>query len=97
MSTPTITRNAGAGRFELEDAPDEGQLTFRETDGKLTLLHTEVAEEREGEGVGSALVREALTYAEEADLTVVPECRFVASWLERHPDRAAELDVAEPS
>lgn len=96
-STPTITHNAEAGRFELEGAPEEGQLTFHEDDGRLTLVHTGVAEEREGEGVGSALVREALAYAQAADLTVVPECGFVASWLERHPDRAAELDISEPS
>jgi uncharacterized protein len=92
-----ITRNAEAGRFELSDAPEQGQLSFRETGGRLTLVHTEVADAREGEGVGSALVREALRYAEEADLTVVPKCTFVANWLEKHPDRAAELDIAEAS
>jgi predicted GNAT family acetyltransferase len=42
-------------------------------------------------------VREALAYAQESDLTVVPECGFVANWLERHPDRAAELDITEPT
>lgn len=92
-----ITRNAEAGRFELSDAPEDGQLRFRESGGRLTLVSTEVAEARAGEGVGSALVREALRYAEEAELTVVPECSFVASWLDEHPDRAAELDIAETS
>jgi uncharacterized protein len=91
----TITHDADAGRFEVADAPEEGQLSFRAADGRLTLLHTEVADEREGEGVGSALVREALAYAQREGLTIVPECAFVASWLERHPDRAAELDIAD--
>lgn len=94
-SPPTIVRNAEAGRFELVDAPEQGQLAFREDEGRLTLVHTEVADRLEGEGIGSALVREALAYAEDAGLTVVPECPFVASWLERHPDRAGELDIAE--
>jgi uncharacterized protein len=89
-----IVRNEAAGRFELEAAPDQGQLTYRQADGRLTLVHTEVADALEGEGVGSALVREALAHAEREGLTVVPECPFVASWLERHPDRAAELDIA---
>jgi uncharacterized protein len=94
-SPPTIIRNAAAERFELADAADQGQLVFREGDEQLTLVHTEVADELGGEGVGSALVREALAYAEREELTVVPECSFVASWLERHPDRAAELDIIE--
>jgi uncharacterized protein len=91
---PTITRNADADRFEVADAPDQAHLGFREDGGRLVLIHTEVADEFEGEGVGSALVREALAYAQREDLTIVPECAFVARWLERHPDRAAELDVA---
>jgi predicted GNAT family acetyltransferase len=39
-------------------------------------------------------VREALDYAEEQGLAIVPECDFVAAWLDKHPERAAELDVA---
>lgn len=94
-SAPTIVRNEAAGRFELADASDRGQLTYHEENGRLTLVHTEVADDLEGEGIGSALVREALAYAEREGLTVVSECPFVTSWLERHPDRAAELDIAD--
>ncbi|MDX1621436.1 MAG: GNAT family N-acetyltransferase [Nitriliruptorales bacterium] len=87
--TPKITRNDG--RYVLEEAPDEGFLKFEESDGRLILIHTQVADEREGQGVGSALVRFALDDAEERGLTVVPECNFVAGWLERHPDRAERI------
>jgi uncharacterized protein len=93
---PVIVRNEDAGRFELVDPPGNGRLEYRQGSGELTLVHTEVDDELEGEGVGSALVREALAYAEHEDLTVVPQCGFVASWLDRHPDRAAELDIAAP-
>lgn len=92
---PDIVRNEPRGRFELGGAPDKGYLAFQQGDGRLTLVHTEVADDLEGEGVGSALVRAALDHAETEGLTVVPQCGFVAGWLERHPDRAAELDVAE--
>lgn len=92
---PTIVRNDGAGRFELATSPDQGQLAFDEGDGRLTLVHTEVDDDLEGQGVGSALVRAALDHAEREGLTVVPACPFVATWLDRHPDRAAELEVAD--
>lgn len=94
--SPEITRNEQAGRFELAADPDAGRLEFRRDDRGLVLVHTEVADRLEGEGVASALVREALDHAEAEGLAVVPECEFVAGWLERHPDRAAELDVVSP-
>jgi predicted GNAT family acetyltransferase len=94
--TPTVVRNDDTGRFELASAPDDGRLEFREGDGRLTLVHTEVDDRLEGQGVGSALVRAALDHAEREDLTVVPECGFVRSWLDRHPDRADQLDIAHP-
>jgi uncharacterized protein len=91
---PAITHDQDAGRFELVDAPDAAHLAYRQGDGRLRLTGTEVADEFEGQGVGSALVRRALAYAEAHDLTIVPECSFVSGWLDRHPDRAAELSIA---
>lgn len=91
--SPEITRNEQAGRFELAADPDAGRLEYRRDARGLVLVHTEVADRLEGEGVGSALVREALAHAEAEQLPVVPECRFVAGWLDRHPERAAELDI----
>ena len=89
-----IVRNDEEGRFVLEDAPQDGFIEFEESDGRLRLIHTEVADEREGQGLGSALVRGALDDAERRGLTVVPECEFVAGWLDRHPERAERLDIA---
>ncbi|MDX1621696.1 MAG: GNAT family N-acetyltransferase [Nitriliruptorales bacterium] len=91
--TPSITRDDDASRYVLEDAPEDGFLVFDESNGRLILIHTEVADDREGQGIGSALVRFALEDAEERGLTVVPECNFVSGWLERHPDRAEDLDA----
>ena len=93
---PEIIRNDERGRFELAEAPDTTYLNFRLAEGRLTLTHTEVDDDLEGQGVGSALVRAALDHAEAEGLVIVPECGFVASWLDRHPDRAAELDIATP-
>jgi uncharacterized protein len=93
---PTVVRNDARGRFEFADAPDRAYLDFREEDGRLVLVHTEVDDDLEGQGVGSALVRAGLDDAASRGVPIVPECRFVADWLERHPDRADELDVVAP-
>lgn len=91
---PHITRDDEAQRFVLAEAPEDGYLDFEQTATELILRHTEVDGALEGRGVGGALVRAALDHAEEAGLTVVPRCGFVAGWLDRHPERAAELDIA---
>lgn len=96
QAQPEVVRNEQTQRFEIADAPEDAHLSYRWSGDRLVLVHTEVADELEGRGVGSALVREALRYAEDERLTVVPECAFVASWLERHPERAAELDIVSP-
>jgi uncharacterized protein len=90
-----IIRDDAAGRFALVDPPGGGRLDFRQEGTKLTLVRTVVDDDLEGAGVGSALVAAALDHAVRAGLTVIPQCPFVASWLERHPDRAAQLDIAE--
>lgn len=93
---PEIAHNQETERFELAQVPSAAYLDYHRDTGRLILTHTEVGDELEGKGVGSALVKEALAHADNENLTVVPECRFVAGWLDRHPDRAAELDIAAP-
>lgn len=93
---PGIIHNQQTSRFELVNAPERAHLNYYLEDRRLTLVHTEVADEFEGQGIGSTLVRAALIYADEHDLAIVPVCPFVTGWLERHPDRAAQLDILEP-
>jgi predicted GNAT family acetyltransferase len=52
----------------------------------LKLIHTEVPEELEGKGVGTAIVTKALQYARDNNLKVIPICPFVQAFLKRHPE-----------
>ncbi len=54
----------------------------------LIFTHTEVPEESEGGGVGSALVKAALDDVRAQGMQVVPQCPFVAAYIERHPEYA---------
>src|SRR4051794_28462908 len=86
--TVKVENNEGAQQFETTVDGHRGLLTYSESDGKLYLLHTEVADELEGHGVGSALVRAAADYARERKLGLVPFCSFARAWLDRHHEYA---------
>ena len=75
------------------DGEVAGELVWRESrDGSaVVLVHTEVADGHEGQGVGSALVRTALDELAAADRTIRPDCPFVREWLERHPDHPVRV------
>jgi hypothetical protein len=60
----------------------EGQGLFQKV---LVMPHTVVNPQYEGRGVGSALVREALSWARKIGAQVDPQCSFVAAYLRRHP------------
>jgi uncharacterized protein len=83
-----VENNRSAAQFETKVDGLHGLLTYSESDGKLYLLHTEVAPALEGRGIGSALVRAAAEYAREQKLAVVPFCSFARSWLDRHQEFA---------
>jgi len=81
-----VQRNQGEEQFEAAVGGDKAVLTYAEQNGKLYLLHTEVPEAMEGQGIGSALVRAAMEYARGQSVKVVPFCPFARAWLHRHHD-----------
>ena len=57
------------------------------TGGEITILHTEVDDAFEGQGVGSTMVRQMLDLIRaDGELKVTVLCPFVNAWLRRHPD-----------
>lgn len=70
------------------DGSKVGHLTYARHGDVLTVSHTEVDEDAEGEGIGSALARAVLDDAREAGRQVDVQCPFVKSWIDRHPDYA---------
>ena len=84
---PRLRRNEQASRFELElDGEVAGFINYRESGGRLHLVHTEVSPSHEGKGLGGELARFALEEARGAGKQVVASCSFVAGWIERHPE-----------
>jgi predicted GNAT family acetyltransferase len=83
-----VRENREEQRFEL--ALGEGKTAFiqyaRAGEGVVELTHTEVPEEFEGQGIGGKLVKGTFELLQEANLRMMPTCRFVAVYLERHPE-----------
>ena len=90
----TPVRNDAEQRFELVEDGELAELTFRRIGPGLVLVHTAVPDALEGRGIGGRLVQAAVDYAKGEDLTIVPNCPFARSWLERHPDVASTVTIA---
>lgn len=84
---PEVRRNDLEHRYEawLDGGP-VGYAVYREEPGRIVFLHTEVSDQVEGRGVGSALVREALNDVRARGEQAVPLCPFVAAYIKRHRD-----------
>jgi predicted GNAT family acetyltransferase len=85
-----FSRNEAKSRFELAVDGDTAFLEYRLDGKKLVLTHAEVPEAFEGLGYGSKLVKLTLQYARDEGLSIEPDCSFVRTYFERHPE---EQDV----
>lgn len=81
-----VTRNEAESRFETTVDGQLALLTYDEQDGQLALLHTEVPQALEGRGIGSKIVEHALDHARAEGQKVLPFCRFVKAYIDRHKD-----------
>ena len=76
-------------RYELRlDGKPAGFVTYRNEPGVLVLLHTEIDDAYEGHGLGSVLAEHVLDAARSAGLRVRPDCPFIRSYVEEHPEFA---------
>jgi predicted GNAT family acetyltransferase len=83
-----VKDNKQAQRFEMDLG--EGKTAFiqyaKASEGVVELMHTEVPEEFEGQGIGGRLVKGTFEILQEENLRMMPTCRFVAVYLQRHPE-----------
>ena len=92
MTTHDIRHNEAESRFETTV---EGKTAFAAYDleepDRIVFTHTIVPEELSGRGIANALVKQGLEHAKEKQLTVVPQCGFVAAFVKRHEAEYGEL------
>lgn len=83
-----VRNNESESRYEaLVDGEYAGKAEYLVDGDTITFTHTEV--DLEGQGVGSALAREALDdVRRQGDKKVVARCPFIKGWIDKHPDYA---------
>jgi hypothetical protein len=90
MAEVTVRDNPDDNRFEAYvDGTLAGFSAYVEGHGTYNFVHTEVDDAFEGQGVGSALVRQSLDQLREREgVHVTASCPFVRAWLRTHPEYA---------
>lgn len=81
-----VRHDASARRFIAEVEGGIAVAAYEREDGRMVLTHTSVPPEAEGQGVGSALAREALRFARAERLRVAARCPFMSAYIDRHPE-----------
>jgi predicted GNAT family acetyltransferase len=74
-------------RFEIRvDGELAGFTEYRRRPGAIAFVHTLIEPRYEGRGLGSDLVRAALSEARSQGLSVLPFCPFVRGYIARHTE-----------
>ncbi|RYD57168.1 MAG: N-acetyltransferase [Sphingobacteriales bacterium] len=84
--TYLVVDNSEKQQFQVELPDDIALLQYRWKENMLALMHTEVPEKYEGQGIASALAKHAFSYAANTGKKVLPYCAYIAMYLKRHPE-----------
>jgi predicted GNAT family acetyltransferase len=84
-----VSDNQTRNRYEMLIDGQTAFVTYTRQGGDITLLHTEVPAALNGRGIGSQLARAVLQDIRDRGLRVIPECEFIASYIQRNPELAS--------
>lgn len=78
--------NKEQNQFELHKDGHVAFLEYIDEGKKIYMTHTEAPKELQGTGAAAQLVKKALEYSKENNLTVVPSCSYVAHYVNKNPE-----------
>jgi predicted GNAT family acetyltransferase len=90
----TVTKESDHFAIAVEGRP-VGKAEFSDRDSQRVFTHTEVDEDFEGRGLATILIGEALQATRDAGMRIVPECKMVANYVEKHSEYSDIVDAAE--
>lgn len=94
MAEPQVVDAPERERYELiVDGDVAGFVTYHREPDTITFLHTEIADDYEGRGLGGTLAAGVLDDARATGLRVEPVCSFIKGYVDEHPEYA---DLIEP-
>ena len=82
-----VRRNPGRSRYELfVDDELVGVADYRMRGDEVVLPHTVINRGKRGRGLGAELVKGTLDDIRRSGRAVVPQCWYVAEFIDEHPD-----------
>ena len=82
-----VVHDPERSRYEIHvDGVVAGFTQYRDRDGVIDFVHTEIDGAYEGHGLGGQLARGALDAVRADDRQVIATCPFIKGWIEKHPD-----------
>jgi hypothetical protein len=90
--TPEFVHNGSASQYELRIGGEVAALAAYRTQGdSVRFTHTEVKPQYEGQGLGSKLAAFALDDVKTQGMKAVPQCPFIAKFIEKHQKEYGDL------
>jgi predicted GNAT family acetyltransferase len=83
-----VQRNEVRERFEMPTPAGIAWLDYRVVGQTLYLTHAEVPRAARGAGFAGQVTRAALEWARAGGFKVVPQCGYVAAYMQRHEEFA---------
>lgn len=85
---PRVEHRPDESRFVIvEDGRRLGELTYVEDEDAITIEHTIVDPDRQGEGLAARLSKAAFAeLGEGSRKRIVPECTYAAQYVRKHPE-----------
>lgn len=81
-----VSHNESKSQFEATVDGKVSVAGYKMSPGTITFTHTAVPEELNGRGIAARIVTAGLDYARSKGLKVVPQCPYVAKYMEKHPE-----------
>jgi uncharacterized protein len=87
--TPRVVHDPALSRYELHLGDEViGSADYVVRGDVALMVHTEIRPEHRGKNYAEALVRGALDDLRHAGLSIEPRCRYVADFVDSHPEYA---------
>ena len=86
MEIGDFRMNEERKRFEMKVEGQTAIIDYSLKGDVVSLTHTKVPENLEGQGVGNAIVSKTLAYIKSHGYKVAPLCSFVEAYISRHKE-----------
>lgn len=81
-----IQHHARKHQFSSTESGLNSVLDYELDGGQMVITHTLVPTALRGRGIAAELVKSALAHARSHNLKVVPDCSYVAAYMDRHKE-----------